>query len=221
MTQEIGETIECPNLLSGVALSRLVDSWDCNLGPDNIFSVAAVKLWMDIARVVVEGFCFTWCKWLPSQCNIFMWRVVYDRISTKVALRRRNIHVVDEKCVFCDEDEETKNHIFSAYSFIVGVWQGISNWCGTPQIFVFSARDIPELHKFFGGSSVKIKVFYGIAIITCWRIWKARNERVFSNRCLNVLEIVSGVKALGFLWYRNRFKVGSADWAGLCKFDLM
>ena len=148
-----------------------------------------------------------------------MWRASLDRIPTQSALSRRNICVGEGLCVFCGEAEETTDHLFSACRLEGGVWNNISTWCKVPPIFLFSTRDVLQLINYMGGSKTKKEILYGIFILTCWRIWKARNEKVFSNSDTNVVQIVSEVKSWGYFWYRNRYRKGTVDWKGWCNFS--
>ncbi|KAJ0545158.1 putative reverse transcriptase zinc-binding domain-containing protein [Helianthus annuus] len=61
-----------------------------------------------------EGFGpFRRCKWVPSKCNIFLWRANLDRIPTRQALAKRNIWLESEVCAFCGEATESVDHIFT------------------------------------------------------------------------------------------------------------
>ncbi|XP_021979514.1 uncharacterized protein LOC110875620 [Helianthus annuus] len=163
-------------------------------------------------------FGFKWCKWVPVKCNIFMWRAFLDRIPTKTALRRRNIQVQDEECVMCGEGLDSTDHILTECGIASGVWNGISMWCRIPQVFAFSTSDLVHIFDQYTRSEIKKKALQGVIIITCWRLWKARNEMIFSNKVPKVVDIVSDVKALG---YSTRARRDSVDWEKWCKFDLM
>lgn len=137
-----------------------------------------------------------------------------DRIPTKVALRRRNISHGDCLCEFCEEADESVEHIFTVCRVANGVWNGIANWVLLPSIYLFSVKDIVEVVTNSGWSKNKKEILYGILMVACWRIWKARNEKVFNQTTRNVVEIVSDVKALSYLWFRNRGRNSVVDWKG-------
>ncbi|XP_022004448.1 uncharacterized protein LOC110902012 [Helianthus annuus] len=126
-----------------------------------------------------------------------------DRISTKVALTKRNIFTEDIRCVLCEEGEETVDHVFSGCGFSTGVWDIVSKWCGIPNYFTFSLKDVMELHNVQGISTTHKEIVRGVIIASCWRLWKARNEFIFENKVLKVVEIVADIKALTYLWYSN------------------
>ena len=220
-TAELAERAELEGLLNDCALTSGKDRWVWNDNKCIVFTVAGVKRWLKEPSSNVEPFDFKWCKWLPSKCNIFMWRAFLDRLPTKLALRKRNVQVEDSVCVLCGDNDETTEHVFTGCGFAAGVWNGISVWCRMPQIYAFSVKDLVNIFEQCGYSEIKKKVIQGVIIITSWRLRKARNERIFTNKVSKVADIVSEVKVLGFLWYKNRAKGGTVDWEKWCKFDIM
>ncbi|KAD3640496.1 hypothetical protein E3N88_29719 [Mikania micrantha] len=52
-------------------------------------------------------------------------------------------------------------------------------------------------------------------------IWeKKRNKIVFEAKKPSVEHLMGEIKALSFLWVRNRAKMESSSWNNLCSFDL-
>ncbi|XP_021975427.1 uncharacterized protein LOC110870555 [Helianthus annuus] len=81
--------------------------------------------------------------------------------------------------------------------------------------------DDMELHRVQGLSPIRKKIVRGVMIVCCWRLWKARNERVFENKDAKVVEVVAEVKALSFLWYNNRHDSKKMDWKSWCNMYMM
>ena len=149
---------------------------------------------------------------MPIKCNIFMWRMLMDRIPTKQALARRNINCGDGLCTLCEDQEESVDHLFSACIIANGVWSGIARWLKLQPFFFFSVADIAHEFTSSSWSPSKRLIIKGIMIIACWRIWKARNEKIFKNERRNVTEIIVDIKVLSFLWFSNRCKQGTVGW---------
>ncbi|KAI3712005.1 hypothetical protein L1987_70554 [Smallanthus sonchifolius] len=217
-SSEVDALINCHRMVADVNLDEKEDRWFWYQGSSVEFSIKEVRKWLKGADVPDDNSRFMWCKWIPNKCNIFMWRVSMDRIPTQYALRRRNIYVGDGMCVFCGEVEETSDHLFSTCRLVDGVWNDIVSWCKIPPIYVFSTNDVLQIVKYAGGSKAKQDILYGVIILACWRIWKARNKKIFTNKGTNVTQIVSDVKSLGFLWFRSRYKGGSVEWKDWCNF---
>ncbi|XP_076917387.1 uncharacterized protein LOC143577439 [Bidens hawaiensis] len=99
------------------------------------------------------------------------------------------------------------------------VWEHISRWCKVPPIFGFSV--LLELHKTTKLGVVEKEAFHGIITIACWRLWKAKNEKVFDGKEVIVKEIIGDIKAYGFLWFKYRSKHKTLAWSNWCKFAFM
>ncbi|PWA39255.1 reverse transcriptase domain, Reverse transcriptase zinc-binding domain protein [Artemisia annua] len=202
----------CLQLIEGQVLEESNDRWYWDRGTDGRFSVFEVKKWIDSGYSSTSNALFTWSKWVPIKCNIFMWRMLMDRIPTKQALARRNINCGDGLCTLCEDQEESVDHLFSACTIANGVWSGIARWLKLQPFFFFSVADIVQEFKSSSWSPSKRLIIKGIMIIACWRIWKARNEKIFKNERRNVTEIIVDIKVLSFLWFSNRCKQGTMGW---------
>ncbi|MFS7909622.1 putative RNA-directed DNA polymerase [Helianthus anomalus] len=218
----IAEKEDCLININNVVLSGDQDKWQW-LGDDSgLYTVKAAKLWLQKEeQQQVPDFVLDWCTWVPSKVNIFVWRAEMDRIATTAALERRNIQVRKKNCVFCDHEVETAEHLFSGCFFATSVWAAITSWCRIPNIFVFSVRDIVTIHQSVGLKGDKKVAFQGIIFISLWCIWKARNDRIFSEKNINVVEVVAEIKVLSFLWFRCRCKNGCIDWQSWCNFEMV
>ncbi|XP_076930153.1 uncharacterized protein LOC143594820 [Bidens hawaiensis] len=198
---EVEEVIHCHSLVSNVLLTGSEDSWAWNKGSNEGYSVKEARKWLKSNELSEGNMVFNWCKWIPNKCNIFMWRLSLDRLPTQSALMRRNINVGDGLCAFCGETNETVDHLFSGCMVVCRVWNAITSWCKIPRFFVFSVLDVLQIINHMAESEKKKEVVYGIIVIACWRIWKARNEKVFNGADSNVVQIISDVKSMGYLCY--------------------
>ncbi|KAJ0458292.1 putative reverse transcriptase zinc-binding domain-containing protein [Helianthus annuus] len=209
---EIAEWLALNVKLRDVVLSEKKDKWIWLGEDDGEFSVGSIKRLFDKGRDFSSRFVWDWCKWVPLKCNLFAWRAEMERIPTKVELRKRNIPILDDFYPMCESDRESATHLLTACSFSSEVWTKISRWCKVPNLVAFSVRDILEFHKFCGLKGRAMLAFKGIAIISCWQIWKARNERVFSDKSKKVEDVVSAIKSIGFLWFKNRSNYKDVTW---------
>ncbi|XP_035841275.1 uncharacterized protein LOC118488170 [Helianthus annuus] len=198
--EELKEWKECCEVLSRVSLSNGKDAWFWNGDSQNGFSVKEVKL----AMITDRGNChppnFAWCKWVPVKCNIMIWRGNLDRLPTRVNLRRRNVDITSVMCPFCDDAEESVEHLFTACSVALRVWAAFSIWCNFTPLYFFEFKDILEIHKFSNRSKKEEKIIYGLAMIACWCIWKERNEVVFKQKTCSPQEIIGELKSRGYCW---------------------
>ncbi|XP_021979888.1 uncharacterized protein LOC110875998 [Helianthus annuus] len=219
--EEVNNKHHLEILLQQVRIGVTQDAWVWSDGNEDGFIVAAVKKWLRGSETDDVRSGFSWSKWLPMKCNIFMWRAFLDRLPTKMALMRRNITVDNHLCVWCESNDETVEHILIGCRILAGIWNEISRWCRISGMFVFHVNDFVEMHDHCAMSGNKKMVLHGIIIIACWGMWRAGNEKVFSSKDPNIVEMIADIKTLGFLWYKHRFKGGVIDWDRWCSFDLM
>ncbi|KAJ0576250.1 putative reverse transcriptase zinc-binding domain-containing protein [Helianthus annuus] len=171
------------------SISDTKEKWVWNDERNSLFAVKDTRKWLVEDGSREGNNMFTWCKWIPKKCNIFMWRASMDRIPTLAALRR-NIVVGEGGCYFCGEDTESTDHIFTACRIANGVWAGVASWCRVPPPFFFSIQDVHNFVNHMSGSKTKKDIVNGVFILTAWRIWKARNEKAFASIEANVVHLV-------------------------------
>ncbi|KAJ0780408.1 putative RNA-directed DNA polymerase [Helianthus annuus] len=203
------ETADWQSLRAAVAsvcLSSGPDKWVWLGSGASGFSVAAVKSLLVSSRDFSNRFVMEWCNWVPKKCNIFAWRAELNRIPTVEALEKRGMVVIDDGCNFCNENLDSVSHIFTACRLALGVWEKISFWCKIPKFFVFSFRDLVEIHKVGDRSLAERKALHGIVISTCWVLWKARNNLRFNGISSSVDEVFSEVMIVSFFWFKYRAK---------------
>ncbi|KAJ0462665.1 putative reverse transcriptase zinc-binding domain-containing protein [Helianthus annuus] len=217
---EIKEWQECRETLNKVILTNSKDRWVWNEDSQDGFSVKRVKTALINERGNSQLPNFEWCKWVPIKCNIVAWRGNLDRLATRVNLRRRNVDIISVLCPFCNEFEETVEHLFTACSMTTRVWAGISVWCKIPPIFIFDFKDILDIHNYSQVGKKAKKIIQGLVIICCWVIWKGRNELVFKNISRRPQEFVREIKSRGFDWFKNRTSCNSISWGEWCKYPM-
>ncbi|XP_022031067.1 uncharacterized protein LOC110932011 [Helianthus annuus] len=221
--REVDQLVELCNRLLNVRLEDRQDKWEWIGAEDKEFSVGAVKRLLNkegqhnfVLQDIPEE-----CKWIPEKCNIFMWRTAMNRIATVEALRKRNIEVQEDTCALCRDEEDSVAHIFSSCYVASVVWQQISRWYTTNNLFFFSFKDITEIHGHVGFTGDKKEAFKGIVRIAIWSIWKARNKARFENKEIRIGEIISDLKASSYLWFKNRTRFKDLSWLEWCKFVIM
>ncbi|XP_076936944.1 uncharacterized protein LOC143604309 [Bidens hawaiensis] len=138
-----------------------------------------------------------------------------DRVPVLSLLTKRNIRVDSMDCPACGLMEETTEHIFVSCGLAQSVWLVISTWCKVPQLFAFSVCDIVESYKYSKFSKRKAKAFHAVCLVTLWCLWKARKDMVHNGSIVTVGNVVEEVKALSYLWVKNRSSGSSlsrSDW---------
>lgn len=217
---ETRELIECFRLVTSVRLQHRRDSWRWNSGSNITYTVKETRKWLRNDQGNPNGDVYKWCKWIPSKCNVFMWRTSLDRIPTASNLIRRNINIGDGLCSFCGEVPESTDHIFTGCLHSNGLWSGLGTWLKLPPMIMFSVKDILQSVQLLPMSSSRKEIIYGIVVIMCWKIWANRNEIIFKQGKANVSKTIAEVKAISYLWSNSRSKKAKIDWKKWCVFDV-
>ncbi|XP_022032859.1 uncharacterized protein LOC110933968 [Helianthus annuus] len=198
-------------MLEGVQVSADADQWSWFPDSNGEFTVKSVKKLLLEEAGLRNDSVMEWCKWLPAKVNIHVWRSMSESIPTGEAHKKRNVLVGDSSCLLCNSADETAEHLFTACFTAATVWNGITSWCKISNIIAFSVKDL-GIHNEIVGSERKKEAVKGIISIACWSIWRARNNVKFYNVPARIENILSEVKALGFLWFSNRSKHRGVEW---------
>ncbi|CAN1318548.1 Putative ribonuclease H protein At1g65750, partial [Linum perenne] len=110
--------------------------------------------------------------------------VAHDRLLTNQARCRRNL-TQDPSCQSCSLSDESVLHVLRDCRFAQEVWKAGGWNCSTDQIW---QSPLTEWLQWFLNRDRQL--LFGI---TCWYLWKARNERVFDN--INTSALVVAQKA--------------------------
>ncbi|KAM0042665.1 putative RNA-directed DNA polymerase [Helianthus debilis subsp. tardiflorus] len=209
---ELQQLMELTGLLNVVCFNNNDDRWKWEGTVDGNFSVADCKKLLIKERGFHRQFYMKRISWIPLKVKIFIWRAEMERIPTRTALNRRNVSVPDLRCVLCDVDAETAEHLFTGCGFSFGVWSVIGRWCKIDPVFAFHVSDLLQLAKDLSGGSWVKKVITGIVMITMWMIWKVRNEKVFRGKEPKVLDVTTTIKSFSFLWLKSRSRFKDIVW---------
>jgi hypothetical protein len=139
----------------------------------------------------------------------FSWKVLWDRIPSKINLALRGIHVDggSVNCGHCLGNEEVVSHLFLSCEFAYGVWSNICRWLG---IYIVMPNNLFTMFEYFVGVAWNKKMAKGFAIIwhtTIWSIWRSRNEVAFSNGVKDLVKVTEDIKLLSWRWRMARRSV--------------
>nr|XP_043620201.1 uncharacterized protein LOC122592056 [Erigeron canadensis] len=188
-----------------------------------MFTVAAVKksLRKEVNMQQIQQIQqMKWVSWVPIKVNILLWRIEMDRVATRLALVKRNIQIQDTSCPLCNVDAETSSHLFVNCGFSYGVWSAIWAWC---KLYPVGFNSIKEILTWMESIQMSVwgkKLIRGMVMITCWSLWKERNNKVFNDSTPKVIEVVANVKSLSFLWFKYRSSRSDIEWNEWVKYLL-
>lgn len=126
-------------------LISIPDTWVWKREPEGLYTVqSAYKLIKgDPADISEPIFKLLWESRAPSNVCVFGWRMLLDRLPTKVNLLRRQILTVEDdlRCVLCLQGNETTNHVFVTCPVASKMWARCYRWLGSSLVLPGSCSD--------------------------------------------------------------------------------
>jgi hypothetical protein len=201
-------------VLPSLVLSEVEDDWSWLPGEGGLFSVHSVYCILGnvfTPEVVFSEFELSvfrkmWKSPAPSKVLAFSWKLLRNRIPTKLNLLIRGVlNVVGgTSCVHCHGGEEDARHLFISCDFASKVWNAVFRWLGVtfvlpPDLFILLAC-------FIAAAPTK-KMVKGFALIwhaTVWAIWRSRNEISFANGAVDLIKVVDEIKLQSWRWGLSR-----------------
>lgn len=119
-----------------------------------------------------------WRSWAPLRVKIFVWMAVLNRCWTADRLARCGLQH-PERCVLCDQEEETVQHILTSCVFARQIWSSCLSVFGL-QAATPSRRD-RSLADWWRRAGRRVprqwkKGFNSLVMLVTWELWKCRNE---------------------------------------------
>ncbi|XP_073367720.1 uncharacterized protein [Aegilops tauschii subsp. strangulata] len=123
---------------------------------------------------------YTWASRTPLRCRFFAWLALRGRVWTSDRLARRGLPHQDT-CPFCDQNDETINHLMTQCVFVKEVWTKVGQAVGMTGMTPSSDEDLVTwcTRPIFEGRHAK--TMRAIHLLVMWELWKHRNAIVFEG----------------------------------------
>ncbi|GJX54941.1 reverse transcriptase domain, reverse transcriptase zinc-binding domain protein [Tanacetum coccineum] len=92
---------------------------DCvvsSLSTDGSYSVSFIQKHIDNCMIANSLPSTRWCKIIPRKVNIFMWRLLLDRLPHRLNLSSRGLDIDSILCPVCSEHVKSNSHAFFSCS---------------------------------------------------------------------------------------------------------
>ncbi|XP_076924840.1 uncharacterized protein LOC143587430 [Bidens hawaiensis] len=119
---------ELISLLDSVSLSDSNDKWIWDLDSDDTFLVKGVRSYLDRQELPEGAIPTRWNKLVPRKVNIMIWRLLLDRLSTRINLSRKGFDIPSILCPICLNSVEVLDHIFGGCHLASKIWNAIGRW---------------------------------------------------------------------------------------------
>ncbi|KHN41603.1 hypothetical protein glysoja_038341, partial [Glycine soja] len=102
-----------------------------------VYKIVAKLLSNRLKRVMSD----IWKLKIPSKSLVFAWRLIRDRLPTRMNLRRQQVVINEVQCPFCGDVEEEAAHLFFSYKKILSIWWESLSWVGVATVLPQNPRD--------------------------------------------------------------------------------
>ncbi|XP_039009389.1 uncharacterized protein LOC120137799 [Hibiscus syriacus] len=144
--------------------------------------------------------------WFPLHIpkhSMIAWMTILDRLPTKNRLQQMGI-ITDGWCVLCNEDRETRDHLFLECPLAVSLWQAILQLSGLRLPSLFWNTFLASTSHTWKGKSLLITILKLAWCAFLYSIWEERNRRLFKGISRNATEILKAIKEIVGIQLRGR-----------------
>lgn len=153
-----------------------------------------------------------WHLKVPPKISIFLWKFRHMVLPTRALLKSRIANSgIDDNCKWCNREAESLNHLFFECEPASWTWTLVKSWWHLPPCTINVSNFWQMFITKYRGSSYH-KVWQLTLSSVLWKIWLARNDKIFN-------EVILSKASMHYLIYLRSFKWALAnDWVLECKF---
>ena len=127
-----------------------------------------------------------WKTWAPGNIKFFTWLLLMDRLWTNDCLQRRG-WPNNYFCQLCVRSLESAHHLIWGCPAALAVWRSVGCWGGCSNLFPSdswtTSSPIEIMHKMVQATQMDSRKGAKTTILlTCWEIWKERNDCTFKGK---------------------------------------
>ena len=160
------------------------DSITWTLTADGNYSAKSAYLVQFAGRQYAPMTVAIWDTWMPPKIRIFSWLLHQNRLWCADRLQRRG-WANEYFCPLCVRNLETATHLFFECHFACRIWSLLSAWprCLSMSHAAGAASSSEAWDQVMAHSTGDVRRgISSLFALTCWSIWRERNERIFRHK---------------------------------------
>lgn len=192
--------------------SHIQDTWHCDYVIDGVFPVRTIACTLDdlvsdhsLIETIRQ-------RLLVQKVNLFLWRARRGFLPCYLQLAMRGLNIPSLLCPLCSVECESTDHALLRCMGAEKVWRIVAKWCGVQGLFLWEILDLdsPEVAALAPRSARA--VWEAILVALAWYIWHARNKKVKEGKTWCLLQVISDIQILSFLWISSRRGKQQLSW---------
>ena len=101
---------------------------DCSGSPNESYSTNWFRDCLETQKIMGQIQQSFWNKWIPKKHNVFIWRLVKNRIPTRRNLSNMGIDIPCTVCPLCETKEKDISHLFADCPVSAKMWARFGDW---------------------------------------------------------------------------------------------
>lgn len=201
------------SLIESFCFSENRDRWVQDGSGMSLFLVSWARKMIDKQVMISSDHPIRWIKHVPIKINVFVQRLLLDKLPTCSNLSRRGLDVRDLSCVICSHSVENIFHIVRGCSVAKEVWMLIQRWRDIDFPHWMTIRDV---FNWVDGLILNMgckMALITVVITNIWTFWKFRNDMIFGHEKPKKSMIFFILLYLVH-WFSCRSKMRSLSWIG-------
>ena len=123
---------------------------------------------------------------------VIAWMAIHNRLPTMDRLKKWGL-VMDDTYVLCQQEAETKEHLFFECSFAVEIWKEMLRKCGLERESLGWEGELK-----WAAEKLKGKALISTLLRVGWNafvyhIWRERNCRIFQHKAASSMKILEDI----------------------------
>jgi len=133
---------------------------------------------------------------IPLKVFILAWRLLRDRLPTKLNLLNRGIiYVEDISCSAGYGQVESVKHLFLHCDTFCTLWHQVRSWIGVSGVdHQRLCAHFVQFTNYLGGLRTRRSFLQLLWFLCVWFVWNKRNNILFNNFQTSITEIMDKVK---------------------------
>ncbi|GJS40237.1 RNA-directed DNA polymerase, eukaryota, reverse transcriptase zinc-binding domain protein [Tanacetum coccineum] len=161
-----------------------------------------------------------WDKNIPRKVNIFIWRLILDRLPHKLNLSSYGIVIQAISCPSFNDNVESSNHIFFECNIAKDIWMLVRKWCDI-SFPPFTSNE--HWKGWFTSWQVVKEKSWRLSVIfssSLWRLCRYRNSVTFRSHLTRKSDIFDNIRLSSYSWLHHRGHMIS-NWIGWLKSPML
>jgi len=205
-------------LLEARVVPGEVDGWIWKEGGFQTFTVNSAYNCVRKDKETISSliFCKLWrCKAVPSAV-LMAWRLLENKLATRVNLSRIGVQVDSSMCSLCGMEEESCRHLFFDCKFARRVWSLRHRWLGVLVVSHIEPKsNFDQFRMSLASETVNI-VWNTIWVGVVSELWNHRNNLIFKRGVADASEVFSLVQVKVWLWVSLNFRSALFSFSDWC-----